>query len=465
MAHSVTIVGGGVAGLAAACALADSGYAVRLLERRPYVGGRASSYEHPGTGEVIDNCQHILLGCCTNLIDLYRRLGVQEDIYWSSTVTFVKPGGRRSTLAPSLLPAPLHTAWSFLTAKCFTVADKVAIARGIRGFLGKTPADGEESFAQWLARYRQPERAIRRFWNPVLASALNEEPEHISVRYAAKVFREAFLFSAEGGRMGIPRVPLSGLYGQAVEYIRARGGEVHLRTSVERLERRGEQWLVGAGEKNFASDAVVLALSFEALAALLPALPRNAEAEALAANLAEFRHSPITSVHLWFDREITELTHAALLDTTIQWMYHKSKLQPAREKQAGSYVELVVSASKGLVAMQRQEIVDLAMGELAQFFPMVKRAKLLKSAVTKEVRATYSIRPLLDRIRPAAKSPWPGIYLAGDWTATGWPSTMESGVRSGYLAAEAIARDCSDARKFLVPDLAPSGLMRFFSRN
>jgi len=464
MAHSVTVVGGGVAGLAAACALADSGYAVRLLERRPYVGGRASSYEHPGTGEVIDNCQHILLGCCTNLIDLYRRLGVQDEIFWSGTVTFVEPGGRRSMLAPSLLPAPLHTAWSFLTAKCFTMADKIAIARGIRGFLGETPADGEESFAQWLVRYRQPERAIRRFWNPVLASALNEEPEHISVRYAAKVFREAFLFSAEGGRMGIPRVPLSGLYGRAVEYIRARGGEVHLRTSAERFEHRGNQWMVGAGEKIFASDAVVLALPFEALGALVPALPRNAEAEVLAANLAEFRHSPITSVHLWFDREITELTHAALLDTTIQWLYHKSKLQPAREKETGSYVELVVSASKGLVAMQRQEIVDLALRELRELFPAVKPARLVKSAVTKEVRATYSIRPLLDLVRPAAKSPWSGIYLAGDWTATGWPSTMESGVRSGYLAAEAIARDCGEARTFLVPDLAPSGLMRFFSR-
>jgi len=210
---------------------------------------------------------------------------------------------------------------------------------------------------------------------------------------------------------------------------------------------------------------VVLALPFEALGALLPALPQNAEAEVLAANLAEFRHSPITSVHLWFDREITELTHAALLDTTIQWLYHKSKLQPAREKETGSYVELVVSASKGLVAMQRQEIVDLALRELGELFPAVKRARLVKSAVTKEVRATYSIRPLLDRVRPAAKSPWPGIYLAGDWTATGWPSTMESGVRSGYLAAEAIARDCGEARTFLVPDLAPSGLMRFFARS
>ncbi|MGC2546191.1 MAG: FAD-dependent oxidoreductase, partial [Silvibacterium sp.] len=219
MAPSITVVGGGVAGLAAACALSDSGYKVHLLERRPYVGGRASSYEHPGTGEVIDNCQHILLGCCTNLIDLYRRLGVQDEIFWSGSITFLEPGGRRSTLTSSSLPAPLHTMGSFLGAKCFTLADKFTIARGIRGFLHATPPDSEENFAQWLVRHKQTARAIERFWHPVLASALNEDPEHISVRYAAKVFREAFLFSAEGGRMGIPRLPLSELYGSAIQYI------------------------------------------------------------------------------------------------------------------------------------------------------------------------------------------------------------------------------------------------------
>jgi squalene-associated FAD-dependent desaturase len=463
MPKSITIVGGGVAGLAAACALAESGYKVRLLERRPYVGGRASSYEHPGTGEVIDNCQHILLGCCTNLIDLYRRLGVQDEIFWSGAIPFLEPGGRRTTLASTSLPAPLHTAVSFLGAKCLSFADKAVIARGILGFLRETPDDSEENFAQWLVRHRQTARAIQRFWHPVLASALNEDPEYISVRYAAKVFREAFLFSAEGGRMGIPRLPLSELYSRAIEYIQARGGEVHLRTSAECFERSGNKWIVRTAEDTFASDALIFALSFEALAKLLPALPQNAESEALSRKLEQFHHSPITSVHLWFDREITELTHAALLDTTIQWLYNKSKIHSTAANHQGSYIELVISASKSLVAMQRQEIIDLAMRELALFFPNVKDAVLRKAAVTKEVRATYSIRPLLDRARPTAQSPWPGIYLAGDWTATGWPSTMESGARSGYLAAEAVTRVDGASRKFLVPDLPPTGLMRLFS--
>ncbi|WP_446744514.1 hydroxysqualene dehydroxylase HpnE [Silvibacterium acidisoli] len=459
---TVTVVGGGVAGLAAGCALAEAGYRVQLLERRPYVGGRASSYEHPGTGEVIDNCQHILLGCCTNLIDLYKRIGSEGEIFWSSTIHFIEPGGRQSTLQPSSLPAPLHTSSSFLGAKCFTLSDKITIARGIEGFLRHTPPDSEENFAQWLARHRQTPRTIQRFWYPVLASALNEDPEYISVRYAAKVFREAFLYSAEAGKMGIPLVPLSELYGKAVPYIESRGGSVHLRASVEAVQQVNGRWILTAGEQQFESDAVVLALPFEALAKLMPALPCNEASRDLSENLEQFGHSPITSVHLWFDRQITDLTHAALLDTTIQWLYNKSKLQGQVTSDGGHAIELVISASKALVRMERQQIIDLALKELQEFFPVVREAKLIKAAVTKEVRATYSIRPMLDSIRPGSQSPWPGIYLAGDWIATGWPSTMESGVRSGYMAAEAVANAFGHAASFVVPDLPPSGLMRLF---
>jgi squalene-associated FAD-dependent desaturase len=466
-ASTVTVIGGGLAGLSAACALADAGYKVSLLERRPYVGGRASSYEHPGTGEIIDNCQHVLIGRCTNLIDLYRRFGALDAIRWYDHFTFIEPGGRRTLLQPSVLPAPLHTSLSFLRAPAFSLTDKLAIARGMSAFLTGIPADTDENFAHWLARHGQTPRAIQRFWHPVLVSALNEDLVRISVKYAGKVFRESFLLSPEAGRMGIPSVPLSDLYGRAIDYLQTRGGEVHLRTSAEAIEpvdptEPDTGWIIRSGNRTFTADAIVLALSFEALTALLPQLPRNAESENLAADLAQFEHSPITGIHLWFDREITELEHAVLLDTTIQWLFNKSKLQPAHREQQGSYIELVVSSSKSLVPMQRQEIIDLALRELALFFPAMNSAKLVKAAVVKEVRATYSMRPLLDRIRPSAESPWPGIYLAGDWTATGWPSTMEGAVRSGYLAAEALARASGEATPFLVPDLPHAGLMRLF---
>ena len=462
-AKTVTVVGGGLAGISAACALADAGYRVQLLERRPYLGGRASSYQHPGTGEVIDNCQHVLIGRCTALIDLYRRLDVTDSIRWYDRFTFITPDAQQTVLEPGSLPAPFHSAFSFLRAPAFSFSDKLAIARGLAAFLPGLPPDTEEDFAHWLRRHGQTRRAIDRFWKPVLVSALNEDLDSISVHYAAKVFRESFLLSPQAGRMGIPAIPLSELYGRAIDYLRARSGEVFLRTSVTEVAAVDDGWLTTSSDRSFPSDAVVLALSYEAMTALLPTLPHNAAGAELASHLAQFDHSPITGIHLWFARPITTLDHAVLLDSTIQWMFNKSRLQPAHRGSEASYLELVVSASKSLVSMPRQEIVDLALRELAWFFPAVAGATLLKSAVVKEVRATWSIRPQLDRIRPGAVSPWPGIFLAGDWTSTGWPATMEGAARSGYYAAEALTRSLGNPQRFTVPELAPTGLMRLFS--
>ncbi len=461
--QSVTVVGGGLAGLAAACALAEAGYTVRLLERRPYLGGRASSYEHPGTGEVIDNCQHVLLGHCTNLINLYERLGVEGAIRWFDRMTFVEPGGRRSVLESSALPAPFHATPAFLRARAFSLADKFAIARGLSAFVSPPAEDSGEDFAHWLARHGQTPGAVERFWKPVMVSALNEDLDRISVRYAGQVVRLSLLRSPAAGRMGVPRIPLSDLYSRAADYIEARGGQVLTRSAAQSLRwsELDQQWTIATQTQAFTSDAVILALPFESLLKLLPGLPENFQAQQLASNLAAFDHSPITGIHLWFDRQITDLEHAILLDRTIQWMFHKSLLQTEkRSADAGSYIELVVSASKSMVEMQRQEIIDLAVAELAEFFSAVKQAQLVKAAVVKEIRATYSIRPGLDLLRPVAVSPWPRAFLAGDFVQTGWPATMEGAVRSGYLSAEALSRAAGRPARFLLPDLPSKGLMR-----
>jgi squalene-associated FAD-dependent desaturase len=461
----VAVVGGGVAGLAAACALAQDGYSVELFERRPYVGGRASSYQHPGVGEVIDNCQHIVLGCCTNILDLLRRADAGDAMHWSDGITFLEPGGRRTELKPARLPAPLHSTPSFLRAKALGLSDKIAIARAIAAFLrGSGPEDDRHNFADWLHRTGQTKRAIEHFWKPVLFSALNEDPERISLRYAAKVFREAFLFSAEAGRMGVPRVPLSEMYGRVAAAIERAGGAIHLRSTVEKLcrDEAAGQWRLRVGERTGDFDAVILALSFEGMQKLLPALPEGAPRARLERLLQVFSHSPLTGIHLWFDREITELEHAVLLDTTMQWLYNTSRIQPERQSlRDGHLIELVVSASKSLVPMDRQAIINLALRELALLFPAMRDARLLKAAVVKEVRATYSIVPGLDELRPGAESGWPGLMIAGDWTATGWPSTMEGAARSGYRAAEAVSRGSGNEKQYVVPDLPRRGFMRW----
>ncbi|HEY2391982.1 MAG TPA: hydroxysqualene dehydroxylase HpnE [Candidatus Angelobacter sp.] len=462
---TVAIVGGGLAGLAAGCALADAGLLVTLFERRPYVGGRASSYEHPGTGEVVDNCQHVLLGCCTNLIHFYERLGVSDKIRWFDELTFIEPGGRASRMAPSFLPAPMHNVPTFLGAKMLNGKDKLAIARAMAEISRGLPEDGEEDFLSWLRRNKQTEQAIERFWKTVLVSALNEDLDRVSVHYAAQVFRESFMKSAAGGRMGLPSIPLSDLYGSAVEYICARGGEVLLRSGVTAIAQKQNRVSVknSAAEKIF--DYVILAAPFQTAASLLPP---DAAAEPIKQQLAHFESSSITGIHLWFDREITSLPHAVLLDRTIQWMFHKSKFHEGKEGKenaaSGSYIELVVSASKSLVQKSREEILEIATRELTEFFPVAKEAKVVKAAVIKEIYATYAILPGLDKFRPTAKTPWPHIFLAGDWTATGWPATMEGAVRSGYLSAEALMESLGQRQQFVVADLPATGLAKLIVR-
>lgn len=462
----VGIVGGGIAGLAAACALAEAGLTVTVFERRPFVGGRASSYEHPGTGEIVDNCQHVLFGNCTNLIDFYRRIGAQDKVQWFDRLTLIEPGGRRSEFSASALPAPFHSSFSFLTSRALSVRDKFAIARAMTSFLGSLPPDGPESFAEWLERHSQTAGAVERFWKPVLVSALNEDLDRISVHYAAKVMQDLFLKSAEAGKMGVPTVPLSDLYSHATRYLESHGGRVLLRTGAEVVALDQQRVVVQTGAKTESFDHIVLAVPYQALGKLLPAQNGSGDLSVgLRAQIARFESSPITGIHLWFDKEITELPHASLLNRTIQWMFQKSKLQPQRGegKLSGSYVELVVSSSKSLVEMGRQEIIDLALRELAEFFPAVKSAKLGKATVIKDLNAGYSAVPGSESYRPGTHTQWRNIYLAGDWTATGWPATMEGAVRSGYKAAEAITTEAGVSHKFLVPDLAASGLVSLFS--
>jgi squalene-associated FAD-dependent desaturase len=455
---TVTVIGGGVAGMSAACALAEAGFVVRLAERRGYLGGRASSYMHPGVGEVIDNCQHVLFGCCTNLQGFYRRINVLDKIHFTSEMTMIEPGGRRSALGPSFLPAPLHGLPKLMAAKAFTWADKLALGRAFSALMRPVAQDSTESLGEWLRRHKQTRGALDRFWRLVIASALNAEIDEIALPYAAKVIRELFMNSALAGSMGLSMVPLSELYAHVTPYLEERGGSVILNTHIEGAEWDEEtlQWTVRTRSDELLSDLVVVALPFEGMAKLLPCLPPAEGAEELAGKIERHEHWPICSVHLWFDREITELDHAVLLDREVHWMFNQSRLQ----KRGGYYIELVVSATRAFAALSRDAAIEQTMRELAEFFPLVKEAKLEKAALVKEVRATFGVPPGIDAARPGAESPWPNLFLAGDWVQTGWPSTMESAARSGHLAAEAVCAAIWEPRAILNADLKPQGLMR-----
>jgi len=428
----VAIAGGGLAGLAAAAALGGAGFAVDLFEARPFLGGRATSYPVPASSgeeaETIDNCQHILLRCCTNLLNFYDRLGVRDQIRFYREFYFIEPGGRISILRRGRLPAPFHFTGSFLRLHCLDRHDKIAIARAMMALRRERTRRKHLhriSMLDWLLQKRQTPRAIDRFWRQVLVSAVNEDLDRMAAAHGFQVFWLGFLARADSYEMGVPAVPLAQLYA-AEAWQKLSNVRIHLRCPVERIGREG----LTVNGQLIASDYSICALPFERL-------------EAVGLEAPHLEHSPITGVHLWFDREITTLPHATLLDRTMQWMFNKN---------GGRYLQLVVSASRDLTNLSRNDIVDLAIGDLRLFFPRVREAKLLKSHVVKEQRATFSAAPETESLRPPTATRFPNLFLAGDWTATGWPATMEGAVRSGYIAAEAITAATSSPKRFLLPD-------------
>lgn len=419
---SVIVVGGGLAGLSAAAALGGVGYSVKVLEARPFLGGRATSYE--GAGETIDNCQHVLLRCCVNLLDFYKRLGVENEIRFHKEFVFIEPGGRRSIFKAGVLPTPAHFGESFLRLTFLNLSEKIAVARAILAIQRQAKRLDLDriTMLDWLREQRQPPRAIERFWRQILVSAINEELDRMAASHGFQVFLLGFIARRDSYEMGIPAVPLAQLY-RSEAWSKLGNVEILTRHPVERIVIENDRV---AHVNSLQADYYICALPFERVPTVIPDLNID---------ITAFEHSPITGIHLWFDRSITDLPHATLLDRTIQWMFNKGQ---------GRAIQLVVSASRSLLEMPRGDVIALALKELAEFFPEAGNAKLEKAHVVKEVRATFSAKPRLEPHRPVVGTAISNLFLAGDWTRSGWPATMEGAVRSGYLAAEAVT-----GKKFL----------------
>jgi len=469
------VIGGGLAGMAAGVALAESGWRVRLFEQRPFLGGRATSYVLPD-GEHVDNCQHVTLGCCTNLEDFYRRVGAGDKIKFFDRLFFLDPQGRRGEMQAGLLPAPFHMAGSFVKFAPLTLRDKLSIAWAMLNILqtnGRTwdvDQYGGISMLEWLRRRGQTKGAIERFWRVVLVSALDEELDKTDARYGIDVFWKAFLSNRTGYRLGVPAVPLAQLYEGCKSAIEQKGGEVNLRATARSLQIENgtitsAQFDAGREER---ADAFILAVPHTAVEDLIS--DEIKRKDSAFRNLAMLKTAPITGVHFWFDREVMSEPFVTLLDTTTQWIFNKTALYApsnggARTSTNGQYLQLVVSASYNLLPKSRQEIIDLCLKEVRQALPAAREANLIKATVIKETAATFSPEPGVDRWRPKQETTINGLFLAGDWTDTGWPATMEGAVRSGYLAAEALLRKEGRPHRFVQPELRADGLVALWARN
>lgn len=424
--RSVLVIGGGLAGLAATVALAERGFRVTILESRSRLGGRASSVTDPATGQLIDACQHVSMGCCTAFAHFCQTVGVDHFLAPQPSLYFVTPDRRVSRFRADPWPAPFHLGRALASAHYLTATEKVRIAAGMLALVRESP-DADPPLLEWLLRHRQTPRTIARFWGVVLTSALNETVERAGLKYARKVFLDGFLRTRDGHIVHVPTVPLGRFYGDELRaWLTQHNVTVRESAHVTRVAVRPTAALDHVTLRDgscLSADWYVIAVPFDRLIEMLPPELAADPYFAAAKNLTP---SPITSVHLWFDRSVMPLPHAVLVDCLGQWVFDRGN----------GYVQVVLSAAREL---RRDELQRQIGEELGRLFPRVRLANLLRSKVVTEHTATFSAVPGVDRFRPGQASPVSNLVLAGDWTATGWPATMEGAVRSGYRAADAIA--------------------------
>ncbi|MEO6196547.1 MAG: hydroxysqualene dehydroxylase HpnE [Dehalococcoidia bacterium] len=472
--RTAVVAGGGLAGITAACDLADAGYRVTLIEKRPFLGGRSYSYTDKETGATVDNGQHVFLGCCTEYIRLLNRLGVRDRAYLQKRmrVPVVDKVWGASVLRATDLPPPLHLLPSLLRFKSLSPTEKAAAGWALAHIQcldrSRHPELDGVTFAEWLREKRQSPNAIRSLWNLITLPTLNGDISEVNADLALMVFQEGFLRSRTGANVGWSKVGLSELIGEAARrYIEDRGGEIRLGEGIRTVETddgRVGRVLTDGGD--ITADAVVLALDPQSLPDVLPGSVGD---DPFFTRIQRLEPSPIVNLHLWYSGGVVwDHSFAAFLNTPVQWLFNKTRLltertvgaqqpqhdipssddedavaAPLPRQSSGDTVYLDVSLSGALqwVDLPNAELLTLFTKELWSLLPGLRGATLDRALVVKQRHATFAPLPGVAALRPSQRTPVTGLYLAGDYTSTGWPATMESAVRSGALAVQAIVEN------------------------
>lgn len=464
--RQVVIVGGGLAGLSAAESLARycrAGASVTLLESKRNVGGRAGSFTDPATDQAVDYCQHVTMGCCTNLIALLDRCGLGDSLERHQELVFVHPQFPNSFFAPSRwLPAPLHLSSAIKSLRYLDSRQKREIRRGMwRLFRTASETRQDQTAADWLRRQGQSDDTIRDFWGVVLVSALGEQVDIVTMHAARKVFVDGFAAARGASDVLIPNQPLSTLFGQRLrQAIEAMGVVVRDGQHVSTVQRAGDGVQLRCGDgSHYQADHVVMAVPWHGLHKLVsPTDLSHAE------RYARIPSSPVTGLHLWFDRQLTDRPHAVIIDSFAQWLFRQPWSDDAPGEN-GYYYQIVISASRDVRSMPKQELIEEVVTEIRSMFPQAREAKLLRSRVVTDPHSVFSVRGEVEAIRPSARTPLSWLHLAGDWIATGWPATMEGAVIGGRMAASSIAETESWGRIDIDPGLPRRWLARRLIRD
>ncbi len=441
--RTAIVIGGGLAGIAAALALAKQGVKVQLLESRRRLGGRTGSFSKADTSEQLDYCQHVGMGCCTNLQQLIDWLGQRNEWETHRSLHFYGPDGRYQRLAAlPFLPAPLHLSGWLVRWPGLKTVDRIAVARGMLAIrkLKIGPQSDHLHAEPWLISQRQTPNAIERFWRTIIVSALGEQLSQVNLSSVAKVLQEGFLNHRNAFHLLVPKRPLGDLFGTSAEAVlREHHIEVQLQTRVQRLVQVAERRFVVEADQTgrLQADAVVVAIPWYRMRALVEATGHGPlmhvvqDAEQIAA-------SPISGIHTWWDRKWLDTPHAAIVGRLCQWVFPKHTVMQTPTATEEHYYQIVVSASRQLPRGNSPELMRLVQEDLAQVFPKVRDANLLSMQVVTDPLAVFSASVRCSELRPKSAVPNSNVWLAGDWVQTGWPATMESAILSGWKATESI---------------------------
>ncbi|HEX7572190.1 MAG TPA: hydroxysqualene dehydroxylase HpnE [Bacteroidota bacterium] len=435
--NPVVIVGGGLSGLAAAVHLSSRRIPVLLLEQRKFLGGRAYSFVDDSTGTVIDNGQHVLIAGYTHTMEFLGRIGTRDRlaVQGDPELVFHHPERGFCTFRLPLLPSPLHLLGGIITTDLFSPRDKIRMLRAggaLRSF--RTEAVGGMTIEAWLDSIGQSAETKRSFWEPLAVAIMNERIGVASAVVFIRALRTAFLSGRRGTALAIPTVGLSDLYvGPARAFIERQGGVLRCGADVTGSVVDGEN-VAGVRLKEgemIGCSALILAVPSYRAPSLLPAALRTTGFMAPAASIPL---SPIVSVHLWFEEEVMPQVTLGVIGRRVQWVFNRRKICPENEKERGGHLSAVISAAHAFVEMGNDDLTRIVLEDLESIYgPNAGRAT--HAVVIREKRGTFSCTPEVERIRPGCETPVPNLFIAGDWTDTGYPATIEGAIISGERCA------------------------------